>query len=540
MTFGKKQYDVAIIGGGLAGLTLARQLLLAHPDMKILIAELRKHPAPEAAFKVGESTVEIGSHYLASKLGLEKYLEEAQLPKAGLRFFFSQHDNNNIADRLEFGGTDFPPVPSYQIDRGRFENDLRKMVVGQGAEFYDATRVTHVELGKSHHSLTLVHKKEQHKVKTRWVVDASGRVSLLKKQLDLQKAVSHDVNAAWFRIQEEIDINDWDSSPQWCEAVPKGLRRLSTNHLMGKGYWVWLIPLASKATSLGIVADNKIHPYQSISKFDSALQWLHQFEPQCAKIVEQHLDKRQDFHALKHFSYSAEKVFSSERWCLTGEAGVFLDPFYSPGTDFIAMSNDFIYDLITREMAGENIRRRALHHNRLYFETFNSFLKIYQSQYSLMGNAQGMLAKIVWDYAAYWTITGFLYFHNCLTDLNFMQSIIGELNVFSALNDKIQTLFREWENHVDSPKMSGFIDAFEIEFLYELNRELNESLSSDQIHERFKHNLRLIFSIAEEICEYANVPELLSDLKRQTAISTDESIKSEFSKIWMEEKVQHG
>ena len=55
------RYDVVIIGGGLAGLTLARQLIQEDPGIRVLVAEKRAHPAPEAAFKVGESSVEIGA-----------------------------------------------------------------------------------------------------------------------------------------------------------------------------------------------------------------------------------------------------------------------------------------------------------------------------------------------------------------------------------------------------------------------------------------------------------------------------------------------
>ena len=55
--------DVAILGGGLAGLCLALQLKLAEPHRSVTIFERNKHPVPEAAHKVGESSVEIGAYY---------------------------------------------------------------------------------------------------------------------------------------------------------------------------------------------------------------------------------------------------------------------------------------------------------------------------------------------------------------------------------------------------------------------------------------------------------------------------------------------
>ena len=82
--------DVFIAGGGLAGLTLARQLRRTDATLRIAVAEKRRHPAPEAAHKVGESSVEIGAHYFQKVLDLESHLRAGHLEKLGLRYHFPQ------------------------------------------------------------------------------------------------------------------------------------------------------------------------------------------------------------------------------------------------------------------------------------------------------------------------------------------------------------------------------------------------------------------------------------------------------------------
>ena len=116
--------DITVLGGGLAGLSFAIQCRQKLPNASITVLEKRKHPVPEAAHKVGESTVEVAAYYFGEVLGLKEHILEDQLPKLGLRFFFPGGDNSRIEERLELGGNRYAPCPSYQLDRGRFENYL--------------------------------------------------------------------------------------------------------------------------------------------------------------------------------------------------------------------------------------------------------------------------------------------------------------------------------------------------------------------------------------------------------------------------------
>src|SRR5579883_3166753 len=487
------QYDVAILGGGLAGLTLALQLKRTRPAMRIFIAEKQKHPVPEAAHKVGESTVEIGAHYLRS-LGLEEYLETQQLIKYALRYFFSTEGNRDITRRVEFGGAILPLLDSYQLDRGRIENMLSEYLPDLGVKLLDGAKVQRIDLRPEgeRHRIKILQEGSEQEIEARWVVDASGRSSLLKRQLGLARKVEHAANAVWFRINHEIDIDQWSDDPAWRGRLIEGRRWLSTNHLMGPGYWVWLIPLASGSTSIGIVTDAKMHPFEKMNRFEWAMAWLHEHEPQCAEKIEEHRDKLQDFRVMKDYAYSCEQVYSSQRWCLTGEAGVFLDPFYSPGSDMIAISNGLIGDLIIRDLNGEDIEEQAAIHNQLFLLLVDSWFNVYNQQYPLMGNAQVMVAKVIWDTVVYWAVPGLLYFHDTLRRVMDIPGLLPQLLRFAEVSNRIQAFFREWHAIDQSEASDAFIVYYSFNFVPKLHIGLVAGLSDAELEARVIENVHFV------------------------------------------------
>ena len=64
-----------------------------------------------------------------------------------------------------------------------------------------------------------------------------------------------------------------------------GLRYLSTVHFMDSGYWLWVIPLGSKNTSIGIVADPVIHPFDTFNTYEKAVEWMRVNEPLAYKML---------------------------------------------------------------------------------------------------------------------------------------------------------------------------------------------------------------------------------------------------------------
>lgn len=497
-------YDVIITGGGLAGLCLARQLRQEHPDLRILVVEKKKHPVPEAAHKVGESSVEIGAHYFSKVLGLEPHLVERQLYKLGLRYFFTEGDNRDVARRIELGPQRFPRIPSFQLDRGRLENYLLEKNRRSGIDVLDGCKVTAIDLGDPHHRVEIEVDGATHAVKGRWLVDASGRAGLLKRKLGLARPAAHNANAVWFRLGSRIKIDAWSPKSSWQQSMPTPERWMSTVHLMGKGYWTWLIPLASNSHSIGIVADGDLHPYQTMNRFDKAMAWLHRYEPQCGELLEAHRGELDDFLGLHHFAHGCAQVYSGDRWALVGEAGVFTDPFYSPGSDFISISNDLAAELIARDRRGEPIAQHAAYFNRMYLLLFQAFHRLYDGQYPIMGNAQVMTVKVAWDNACYWAISALLYFRRKYRDMAYMARVEGLLTRFFFLHGRMQRRLKEWSDADQASYAYRQLSVLDMPMLRRLQDQLWDDLDDEALTRRLESNFAELERFAEVLLVMAS------------------------------------
>lgn len=499
---GEAATDVLIMGGGLAGLSLAIQLRQRDPGIRVVVLERRTHPVREAAFKVGESTVEIGAHYFAQTLGLKQHLESEHIRKFGFRFFFSegQHD---VSACTEVGVSQILPTPSWQLDRGRFENFLGEHARSLGVEFIDGAVVRGIELGRDNalHQVRYQRDAETGTCTARWLVDASGRAGLLKRKLDLAQPNNHDANAVWWRVEGHVDPNQWGDDPQWLARCTPPDRWRSTNHMCGPGYWFWLIPLSSGAHSLGIVCDAAMHPLETMNTHDKAMDWLRQHQPQVAASLDRPGHALQDFLFLRHFSYGCRQVFSADRWALTGEAGLFLDPFYSPGSDFIAISNGYICDMIEKDRAGKPFAPYADIYQQLYFSFYANTLTLYQDQYPLFGDALVMPLKVIWDYTYYWSLLAPLYFADRLTDINLLGRLRPSLERANALNHAMQALLREWGRRNTGPLRPDrrLLDQYSIDWFHRLNRELGAGGNDQELLARIQANVAHMHQLAAEL-----------------------------------------
>jgi flavin-dependent dehydrogenase len=440
------RYDLAILGGGLAGLTLALQLAQRRPATSIVVLEKREGPAPQAAFKVGESTVAIGGDYFANKLDLKDHLLGRHLRKAGLRFFCPAGDNSDITRRVESGPPLYPSHDTFQIDRGLFENELAARARALGVDVLQGARVHEVQLDAAAHEVAFDQFDQPSTLKARWVVDAAGRAALLKRKLGLGREVGHTINSAWLRLAGGLDFERWGADDEaWMgRMVEPGIRQFSTNHLTGEGYWVWLIPLGTGPISIGVCADPRYHPFEAIGELDSFLEWLDRHEPQLAGALRPRLDEVQDFLRVQDFAYGVERTISTDRWALVGEAAAFADPFLSPGSDMIALSNTIAALAIERDLDGKPIDEHVSYYGELYQRTFAHVLSRTEDFYPVFANAWVASVKFGWD--TYMSACGVVLpmLAGRLPDLELMRAADADIDRVFRLNINMHALLREW------------------------------------------------------------------------------------------------
>lgn len=512
-----KKYHVCILGGGLAGLTLAIQLKQKQPEIGIVVLERRSSKAKDAAHKVGESTVELGTYYLRETLGLADYLDKQHLRKLGLRFYFSNSKEEEISERTEFGVHVEPKVLSHQLDRGILENDLMEKAIKLGIDLVLGAKVLDVKLGNEKHKVSFQVDGDVEEEEYDWIVDASGRANILKHQEGLALENAHDVNAIWFRVKGEVDVNNWSQNKDWNTYLGHDVRRLGTIHFMGKGYWIWVIPLVSGNTSIGIVSDAKIHPLDTMDSKEKTLDWLKANEPVVFKNMLPYFEDILDFKRLKNYSYNCKQFYSTNNWGIVGEAGAFLDPFYSPGTDFIALGNTWMTDLISRAFEGENTFARAITYDKVKAQLLNNWLPIYLDKYALFGKTQLMLCKISWDFAYYWSIPSVLFTNNALTNMDALKAIfIQDNNLgdrFRLLNANVQQFYEDWGSTEGDTLPKRYFDPLSMHFLKTFQEEM-VVISPDlpALLHRLESNLKVLENVA------CSLFRIVSEEKRGVAI----------------------
>ena len=259
-----------------------------------------------------------------------------------------------------------------------------------------------------------------------------------------------------------------------------------------------------------------------------------------------------DFRVLNHFAHETERAFSEDRWGVVGEAGAFLDPYYSPGSDFIAMSNTWLSDLILRDLKGEDISLRADIYEQAYLSHVQNWIPIYQNKYLLMGNTQIMVMKIFWDWAIYWAIPCVMFTNKAFTDLKTMKELFSSKDSlgrkFGRLNKTMQDFFLEWLPYDKGIVENKFIDPYDVEYLSKFQKEIVMQHEPKKIVEQISINMEILEKVAAAIFRLVStkVKGTPSDMKvdpysisfegdlskHENGMLPDEAIANDVKKMW--------
>jgi Dehydrogenases (flavoproteins) len=396
-------YDVTIIGGALSGAATAILLRRRNPRLKVLIIER----SDRFKRRVGEATVEVSAYFLGRVLGLVEHLNEKHLVKQGLRFWFQNEHTHTLADCSETGPGYNVRFPSYQIDRSVFDEEVLATAVAAGAELMRPARVTDVVLedGGVQTVSWATDEGRSGVVRSRWVVDASGVAAMLARKNGWHVPnTGHPIASCWSRWS---GVKNWDSRelaqkfPEWASRT-RSVRYTATNHLTGFGWWAWCIPLKGGDVSVGVVFDQRLVDLPEGPSLGARLKQMLTSHPAGQEILGDATWHEGDVHLRRNLAYSSSQ-YAGRGFALVGDAAAFMDPFYSPGMDWISYTTSCAAALIDDCIRGKPAAPRIERHNeKLRTSYARWFEAIYRDKYFYMADQELMTLAFKLDINLYY------------------------------------------------------------------------------------------------------------------------------------------
>ena len=474
--------DVVIVGAGLAGLSLARHLLL-ETDLRVCVLERNAQPSQRQ--KVGESLVQIGGYYFAKVLQMEEHLLHEHFMKYNLRFYFKNdhRPNDCIENYSQAYIRNFSNIPCYQLDRNVFETELLKENLRDSRfSLVTEAKVADIHINKlgESHVVQFEQQSEKCEIECRWLVDTTGRNRLLARKLDSRTTSPIKHGAAFMWVDVIVDIEKLTRlTPEEQRTHPDRKSTghlpfwLATNHFMGEGFWLWTIPLKGK-TSIGLVYDSALIENSQVNSSRKLSQWICNEFPLFAKD----LSSRDvlDFGAYKDFAYDCGETISADRWAMSGMSGRFQDPLYSPGSDFIAFHNALIVDAIKtdfQDKQGSAINRELKRKCWLYELTlqsiYRSLLPSFATSYNALGDQETFVLKYTWELSVYFSFLTFPWVCNLQSDSKFIPGYLSRFSKLGEINQGLQkflSCYYQWkkDSH-ETTNQTVFHDFTECDWL---------------------------------------------------------------------------
>lgn len=307
--------DILVIGGGPAGSTAAA--LLAEKGRRVVLLEKDRHPR----FHIGESLLPLNLRVF-DRLGVREAVAALGVFKPGARFVSDEHGTHaafSFADGLNRAYTH-----AFQVPRAGFDALLFGRARDAGADAREGMQVLDVALdGRAGHRVAARDEAgARHAFRARYVIDASGRDTVLAGALGSKARNPHNNTAAIYGHFH--GVLPFAGEPDGNITI----------HLFAEG-WIWTIPLPDGVTSIGIVSNAAFFKRRQGSVeafFHAALAAV----PSLARRMA-HAVPAGAATFTGNYSY-ASSVMHGEGWLMAGDAYAFLDPVFSSGV-LLAMTS---------------------------------------------------------------------------------------------------------------------------------------------------------------------------------------------------------
>jgi flavin-dependent dehydrogenase len=304
--------DVIVVGGGPAGNTVAA--FLAQRGRRVVLLEKSRHPR----FHIGESLLPMNVPIL-ERLGVLGEVERLGVRKLAADFPAANDRGFNAFDfSRSLPGS---PAFAFQVPRAQFDEMLFRRAAQLGVDARDGVEVEDVQL---HGDRALAQARDAQgnvvRLSARYLVDATGRDTLLGTRLKLKRSHPRHRSAALFGHFEGVERRAAE------HAGNISIYRLAEG-------WIWLIPLPDGLTSIGVVCLPQVLKSRTGDRQSFFMELLGRV-PQLADRMRQ-ARMTGEVHATGNYSYTCDR-FHGPGWLMVGDSAAFIDPVFSSGV-YLAM-----------------------------------------------------------------------------------------------------------------------------------------------------------------------------------------------------------